>query len=237
MQQFKDPHPQSPYEVLLKEQRENERVTALRKKMRMQKLDLTENDLLGYSPSRQPANQIAQAILTEDDMYGGLSAEDAAAIRSSQPLFEDDPMRYSTQSSIVDSYGAPIQRRQPLVERMPEKQPMRNPTWSAKKLRAKLTNGEIVPVWKVTDSQSGIEMPTNFRIVEFAERVADILNETGNINDARVVSTTGAYNKRVKLLKEMKQAKLNAQEGDISAKKRVSILKEEIAAIDYRFGI
>ena len=201
---------------------------------------LTLADLMGGDTKTS-----SKVALTENDIFAGLSPEEKAELRASLGMGNDP---FAAQPPLTESYTAPVQqgkqamneRRalpgQPLNEAAPAPA-KKATTWNSVQMNAKLKSGAVVPVWKVTDSKTGMEMPTPFRIQEVADRIAAILNESGNVNHPSIVSTVNAYNKRIAIVKEMKQVKDMIAEGQVAKKGRLQQLQGELAAIDMKLGI
>jgi hypothetical protein len=91
-------------------------------------------------------------------------------------------------------------------------------------------------VWKVENPRTGTKLDTLFRVEGVANRVALLLNETGDLNDPRVVGLVGAYNKRDKLLKEARALQKSA-DGKPMKSDRLRQIQAEINQLDYRLGI
>lgn len=232
-----------PGELIDRDARENQRMTSIRQKLVQRGLELTESDLLGVSVNMGQMQQVAPSILTERDIYSGLNQEELQEVRNSQaedglyvpntyapPGMESG---YGVDSPILTETGLPMRKVQTPMHAPPK----RPATWKAQKMNARLKSGNVVPVWKVIDEKTGMEMPTPFRIEEVADRIVNILNESGNVNDPRIVSVTSNYNKRVQIMKEMKQVKQMIAEGQTSKKARFQQLQSDLASVDYRLGI
>jgi hypothetical protein len=239
----------TPGDVTDREDRENRRAAEMSRKLAESGLTLTANDLLGvdYGNAYNNMNNSAPSILTERDMWNGLSPEEIAEARSSSMLTEDAPpyayhagndMFAEPQQSrtILNENGSPMKYNQ-RDDVQPQTSSRREATWTAQKMNAKLKSGNIVPVWKVVDSKTKMELPTPFRIEEVADKIVNVLNESGNANDPRVVSTISSYNKRVQIMKEMQLVKKQISEGSTSKKGRLEQLRSDLASVDYKLGI
>jgi uncharacterized protein YdcH (DUF465 family) len=123
--------------------------------------------------------------------------------------------------------------RQPLYETSPT--PVQ-PTWSVKSLIAETKSGASVPVWKVVNTKMGFSHEKLFRIESIALKVSNILNECVNFNDPRVVRIISDYDKRDRLIKEIRTTEKDAQ-GKPMKSERLQQLKNELVQIDYRLGI
>lgn len=196
---------------------------------------LTLDDLMGGTTTT--VNKVA---LTEGDIYAGLTPEERAELRASMLVEQDVYTHQPGSQALNEANPAPKQRRQApqaLTETAPAPKAAGGGSWSTTQLNAKLKSGAVVPVWKVTDAKTGMEMPTPFRIQEVADRIAAILNESGNVNHPSIVSTVNAYNKRIAIVKEMKQVKDMIAEGQVAKKSRLQQLQGELAALDMKLGI
>lgn len=205
---------------------------------------LTLADLMGAGPATT-SNKVA---LTEGDIFAGLSPEEKAELRASM-VTEADPFANQQYTPMTETY--PPVLKQPGKQAMNERRVMpgtplnetapapaaKSNTWKTVQLNAKLKSGDVVPVWKVQDGKTGMEMPTPFRIQEVADRIAAILNESGNVNHPSIVSTVNAYNKRIAIVKEMRQVKEMIAEGQTAKKGRLQQLQGELAAVDMKLGI
>ena len=111
--------------------------------------------------------------------------------------------------------------------------------WGVEKMFARLRSGKQVPVWKVTNEATGMGIERPFRIQEPAQRVASILNQTGNVNDQRIVSVMEAYDTHIELMKQMRglkrQLKESTRKGPI--KQRIAEIRDELEEVNYKLGI
>lgn len=111
-------------------------------------------------------------------------------------------------------------------------------TWEAQKFSARIKGmTNPVPVWKVMDEETGMEVPTIFRVQEPADRAAAILNESGNMNDPRFKSLIKAYSQHVALMKEARKMRRAIKEGKRSLKPRLQEVLGELESINYKLGI
>ena len=94
-----------------------------------------------------------------------------------------------------------------------------------------------VPVWKVIDEDSGMEVPTVFRVQEPADRAAAILNESGNLNDPRFKGLIKAYSEHVRLMKESRKLRRAIKEGRQNLRPRLQEVLGELESINYKLGI
>ncbi len=111
-------------------------------------------------------------------------------------------------------------------------------SWAAQKFAARIKGmSNPVPVWKVLDEDTGMEVPTVFRVQEPADRAAAILNESGNLNDPRFKNLIKAYNQHVALMKESRKLRRAIKEGKRSLKPRLQEILSELEGVNYKLGI
>ena len=94
-----------------------------------------------------------------------------------------------------------------------------------------------VPVWKVLDEDTGMEVPTIFRVQEPADRAAAILNESGNLNDPRFKNLIRNYNEHVRLMKESRKLRRAIKEGKQSLRPKLQEVLGELESVNYKLGI
>lgn len=166
----------------------------------------------------------------QDDSY--LLPEEQEALRTQQRMPQRRQFSFNEQVPLTED--APAPRRAPKA--------VQDTSWTVKQYMAETKSGANIPVWKVFNSKIGMEHQTPFRIEEVAVKIANILNESGNFNDPRVVSVINAYTKRDKLLKECRALEQEvkskgAAAADSHKAQRVRQLRSEIQALEYRLGI
>lgn len=111
-------------------------------------------------------------------------------------------------------------------------------TWKAQKFMARIKGLQNqVPVWKVIDEDTGMEVPTVFRIQEPADRAAAILNESGNLNDPRFKGLIGAYTEHVRLMKESRKLRRAIKEGRQNLRPKLQEVLGELEMVNYKLGI
>ncbi len=224
--------------------REEQRVRSLSRRIKSNMLSLS--DLMGG---------MGPIPLSRSDVMQGMN-------EGSQFLTEEFP---TSQDDVImeDMYRQPSQRqvqqpirrnqqpqqRQTLTEQRPVKrqqQPELNlrqfiketPTenWRVKRYLGETRSGEEVHVWKVENAKTGNSLRNLFRIEGVASRIAMILNESGNLNDSRIVSLVNAYEKRDKMLKEARALEKTV-DGKEMKSERLRALRAEINQLDYRLGV
>ena len=111
-------------------------------------------------------------------------------------------------------------------------------SWGVQKFSARVKGmANPIPVWKVIDEDTNVEVPTVFRVQEPAERAVAILNESGNFNDPRFKGLIKAYNQHVALMKEARQMRRAIKEGRTSLKPRLQQVLGELETLNYKLGI
>lgn len=111
-------------------------------------------------------------------------------------------------------------------------------SWQAQKFMARVKGVDHqVPVWKVLDEDTGMEVPTIFRVQEPADRAAAILNESGNLNDPRFKNLIKNYNEHVRLMKESRQLRRAIKEGRTNLKGKLQEVLGELESVNYKIGI
>lgn len=129
-----------------------------------------------------------------------------------------------------------VLREQAPLRKAPKLDLTTKENWIIKKYLGETRGGDTVPVWKVQNKNTGSALDRLFRIEGVANRIAMILNETGDMNDSRIASLISAYDKRDKLLKEARLLEKTA-EGKPMKTERLHAIRAEINQLDYRLGI
>lgn len=111
-------------------------------------------------------------------------------------------------------------------------------TWKVKKMGARIKGTErVVPVWKVLDETTQMSIPTIFRIQEPAQRIATILNQSGNVNDPRIGGILKAYDKHVSLMKEVRRTRKLIKEGRNEFSDKLERLLVDLEQVNWKLGI
>lgn len=110
--------------------------------------------------------------------------------------------------------------------------------WKIKKQGARLKgSGNVVPVWQVVQESTGMNIPKYFRVQEPAERIATILNQTGNVNDPRIGNVINLYEEHVSLMKELRKTKRLVKEGRGEYAQHLRGLRTKLEEVNYKLGI
>ncbi len=109
--------------------------------------------------------------------------------------------------------------------------------WVTVKAMATLQNKKRVPVWMVENRINGMKIEKPFRIQGPAEKIASILNITGNANDPRIQQLQEDYDRYVHLMKQARKCKHLAESGDQNARKTGTRVVAELRGVKQRLGI
>ena len=192
-------------------------------------------DMYGtVSPKQQQQPARRGGGLSMNDLSDGISREDMAramggmedAAGNVARDLVNDGMQQSTPNEsamMAESYGNEPRNT--------------NGAWGVEKMRAKLKNGKHVPVWKVIDESTGMEIPNAFRIQEPAQRIASIINKTGNVNDPRIKGIMEAYKQHIQLMKQVRQLKHAITEGRGDLKPKLREVYDALEETNFKLGI
>ena len=109
--------------------------------------------------------------------------------------------------------------------------------WTSVKSAATLRNGKRVPVWTVENKSTGMGMNKPFRIQAPAERIASLLNVTGNVNDPRIKQIHEDYDTYVGLTKQLRKAKKLYESGNQDAGRTGQKVVVQLRGVKSRLGI
>jgi hypothetical protein len=109
--------------------------------------------------------------------------------------------------------------------------------WRSTKAAATLRNGKTVPVWTVENVSNGMSMNKPFRVQAPAERIASLLNVTGNVNDPRIQQIHEQYDQYVSLSRQYRKAKQLHESGDQNAGKSEQRIVVQLRGIKQQLGI
>ncbi len=203
-------------------------------------MDDGADDMYGtVRPKRQVVEQRQQPArrgggLSLDDLSDGISREDMAramgGMADASGQVASDLVNNGMQQQVpnestmmAESYGAEPRDA--------------GGSWTVEKMRAKLKSGKHVPVWKVVDESTGMEIPNAFRIQEPAQRIASIINKTGNVNDARIKGIMEAYKSHVTLMKQARQLKAAINEGRSELRPKLRQVHDALEEVNWKLGI
>lgn len=109
--------------------------------------------------------------------------------------------------------------------------------WTTVQRAAKLKGGKMVPVWLVVNEATGMKIDKPFRIQPPAERIATILNITGNANDPRIKQIQEDYDEHVRLMKGIRQCRQYIKEGKDEYRGRLQSLQVKLEGVNVKLGI
>lgn len=181
---------------------------------------------------RQQAQPQRRGGLSMDDLMEGLTQEDLQAFGSGFEQFAGEVAG----NMYTQGYGEPDEATM-MMEEMHSAPRSTGGSWTVEKASAKLKSGAQIPVWLVSDSVTGMEIKKPFRIQEAAQRIASILNQSGNVNDPRMRAVMEAYDKHIELMKQIRTVKKQIQEGQTNKKGRLLALREQLEQVNYKLGI
>ena len=111
-------------------------------------------------------------------------------------------------------------------------------SWHTSKKAAKMKgSGKTIPIWQVIDEASGITLPKKFRMQAPAERVATVLNQTGNVNDPRIPRISESHDRYIRVLREMRNARKMLKEGNGEFESQLQDLQFEAEELGMILGI
>ena len=113
------------------------------------------------------------------------------------------------------------------------------PTWDWVSVKgvATLRSGKKVPVWTVENKTTGMGMQKPFRVQAPAERIASVLNVTGNVNDPRIKQIHEDYDLYVSLSRQLREAKKLYESGDQDAKRTGTRVASQLRGVKQRLGL
>lgn len=109
--------------------------------------------------------------------------------------------------------------------------------WTTVKGMATLRSGKKVPVWTVENKATGMGMQKPFRVQAPAERIASVLNVTGNVNDPRIQQIHEDYDLYVSLSRQLREAKKLFESGDQDAKRTGQRVASQLRGVKQRLGL
>lgn len=110
--------------------------------------------------------------------------------------------------------------------------------WKTVKHQATLKgSGKKVPVWKVMNEITSMSIEKPFRIQEAAERIATILNQTGNTSDPRIRGIMEAYDEHVSVMKKIRTIRGAIKAGRKDLGGRLVEAQDRLEQINYKLGI
>ena len=175
-----------------------------------------------------------QQFLTEEfpTNHDDMIMEDLYQPQPQRQLVRQQPIRAPQRQALTEQRPA---SSRPAVRSALDLEPTRE-LWKAKRYLGETRSGSEVHVWRVENTKTGSKLQNLFRIEGVASRIALMLNESGDLNDPRVVSLANAYEKRDKLLKEARLLERSA-DGKPMKNERLRQIRAEINQLDYKLGV
>lgn len=184
---------------------------------------------------RMPFAQQAAGGISMGDLMEGLDTKDLAAIAAGA----EDMAQGVAVDMVQRGYRGDGDEASLLAESMGRQPAQSAGTWGLSKMGAKLKGTDkVVPVWKVVDEETKMELPTPYRIQAPAERIVAILNtNNGAVKDPRIVRINEAYKTHLHLMKNIRSCQKLINEGQVEYKGKVAELREELEAVNVILGI
>jgi hypothetical protein len=196
---------------------------------------IMEEDAPQQPQQRIPFAQQAAGGISMADLMEGLGTSDLAAIAAGA----EDMAQNVAVDVVQRGYRGDGDEASLLAESMGRQPAQSTGAWGLSKMGAKLKGTDkIVPVWKVVDEATKMELPTPYRIQAPAERIVTILNtNNGAVNDPRIARINEAYKTHVYLMKNIRNFQKQINEGQVEYKDKVMELREELEAVNVILGI
>lgn len=110
-------------------------------------------------------------------------------------------------------------------------------SWEVVPMEARTKDGSVIPVWKVMmEGAIKMEFPHMFRLESAAQRAWSILNQTGNVNDQRLVQLIESEKQYTMLMKRARVLKESAMSGDAAARTELMRVKGNLDALALKLG-
>lgn len=195
-------------------------------------------DMYSTVSRRQPVQEQRPARrtggLSLDDLSDGISRDDMARAMGGMA----DAAGNVARDLVNDGMQQDVPNESTMMAESYGSEPRNtNGSWGVEKMRAKLKNGKHVPIWKVVDESTGMEIPNPFRIQEPAQRIASIINKTGNVNDPRIKGILEAYKNHIQLMKQVRQLKAAITEGRGDLKPKLREVYDLLEETNFKLGI
>lgn len=181
-----------------------------------------------------------EQFLTEEfpTNHDDMIMEDLYQPQRSRAVQQQPPIRAPQRQPLTEQRPAPRPAVRHALDLEPtqEEQSGRLSLWRIKRYLGETRSGNEVHVWRVENTKTGSKLQNLFRLESVASRIALMLNESGDLNDPRVVSLANSYEKRNKLLKEARLLERSA-DGKAMKSERLRQIRAEINQLDYKLGV
>lgn len=196
---------------------------------------IMEEDKPRHPLQQIPFSEQAAGGISMADLMEGLGTNDLAAIAAGA----EDMAQNVAVDMVQRGYRGDGDEASLLAESMGRQPAQSTGAWGLNKMGAKLKGTDkVVPIWKVVDETTKMELPTPYRIQAPAERIVTILNtNNGAINDPRVARINEAYKTHLHLMKNIRSCQKRVNEGQAEYKDKVMELREELEVVNVILGI
>lgn len=183
------------------------------------------------------ANEQARRALHEINALGGLTIDDLREAAQEMMAKGDPLVRGKMMNPSIRQYNpmetsAPQQPQSQLfVTESQFTAAQRGEAWEVRTMNAKTRSGKVVPVYVVEDTVSGMTTGTKYRVMEVAQKVARIVNATGNPSDIRIGMLNEAHDEHIKLKNKLAEARRGS---DVNA---VKLLENKLQTVNMKIGL
>jgi hypothetical protein len=199
--------------------------------------DMQQMQRRGSAPPMQGRQMLTEEFPTHqdniimEDLYANTYEKPQPRARSLPPQQQQRQAPRQTLRETIT--GSPAPRQQ---QAQPVRQAPAGPPWQVRAFMGETKSGGQIPVWRVVNARTGTNIQTLFRIESIADRVAGLLNESGDQNDPRALKVIGLYENRDRLLKEARLLE-KSSDGKPMKTERLRQIRAEINQLDYRLGV
>jgi hypothetical protein len=164
-----------------------------------------------------------------------LASADATTRQNARTQIQADQMyqrmvNTGAQRVVQDSYMNPNEASM-LMEQESYTPNQTDDGWGVVKTYAKLKSGKKIPVFMVEDAMTQMNTGKKYRISSVAEKVANVLNVTQNMDDPRINMINTAYDQHVQLMRSLNEARRSKNS------QKVSIIETKLSEINTRLGL
>lgn len=159
---------------------------------------------------------------------GGRGAHEAMSLKRRMGIIAEHTVDRGARQVVNDAYMNPNEASMMEQESY---QPQYQDGWQVQKTRATLKSGKAIAVFVVEDALSGMTTGKKYRLAEVAERVARVINATGDPSDPRIGMIDKAYDNHVSLMRE------RAEASKAGNRKKVAMIESKLQEVNTRLGI
>lgn len=161
---------------------------------------------------------------------GGAEAQSARDMKRRMAAVAGHMVNHGAQQVVQNAYMDPNEASM-LMEQEAYAPSPADAGWQVSKKAATLKSGKQIPVFVVEDALTGMTTGKKYRLSSVAEKVAAVVNATGNPDDARIRMINEAYDQHVQLMQEKARAKKSGNSN------KVSMIESKLEAVNARLGI